>query len=264
MSFRVLLYRLLRLSLAKCPSDNTIAVVGLLWLDFIAPWRYVSVGADLRDGPAAAWGAYFYNNYIFYHPPVTALLDYVEVIGESFGEAVGRRGAHIDQDTVKSALMPLLLLTARVLSSLSPFSDQLRQVEADELAPPAAPDPVPWLRRPPSAGVIKEQLSVLECEKMVLQLLFDGAAKQRTLRILFWLEKIYAAVPGAESGRAPGISADAARLEGPVSAEALDLHSLIMQCEEELCAVFQVAPCPHATAHRADPRGRLCAVCGQV
>jgi hypothetical protein len=236
-TFRVYLYRLLRLSLAKCPSDNTVTVVGGLWLDFIAPWKYLSIGSD-RESSQLEWSQYVVNNYFFYHTLLGALLDYVEVIVEGFGEALSNTGAHIDLDTTRSALAPLLLLLARILSAVSPYSDLLREIEENELVTPRIDSNGTFIRRAPvPLRNVKEQLRAIEAERFIFLPLFDDTSKQRALRIYFWMERIYAALPESDLHGRP---ANLRHLEDETHESQLDLRSIITQCEDELGAIFSI------------------------
>ncbi|PJF19364.1 putative sphingomyelin phosphodiesterase [Paramicrosporidium saccamoebae] len=232
-SFRAFLYRLLRLSLAKCPSDNTVTVVGGLWLDFIAPWRYLTIGTD-RQESTAAWRLYVVNNYFFYHTLLSSLLDYVEVIAEGFGEVLSSKN-NVDTETIRSALLPLLILCTRILTAISPFSDLIQEIENDELVATRSATPT-FLRRATSSQGVKEQLFTLESERFTLLPLFDEKSKHRALRIMYWFEKIYTAFPEA-------VGADSEATESRhVSHDErhANLRSVITQCNEELCAVFGI------------------------
>lgn len=280
-AFRVLLYRFLRLSIAKCPLDNTVTAIGSLWLDFIAPWRYSST-IPMVEG----WNDYIVNNFFFYHTLLNALLDYVEVIGESFGDALSKPGANIDDDAIRTSLVPLLVLVARVLGAISPYTELIKDIERNDLQPSAVIAPSmsssTWfIRKPPtttaSTRLIKEQLNALESERFTIELLFDDASINRVLRLLYWMEQIYAALP-LDSGNRRTMDSDASMdaisqldqldqfggmsqsqsrshshshshsrptlslsfSHESRSTDNFDPQSLIMQCEEELSDIFGI------------------------
>ena len=250
---RVKLYRLLRLGFAMCPSDCTIAVVGGLWLDFVAPWRYLSVGHD-REESTEAWKEFVNANYFFYHTLLSSLLDYTEVIVESFGDAVSKHGTRIDLESTKTALLPLLLLIAKILAAISPFSESIAHVEAAELLPApqdiSSSSSMQFIRRAPEVQIgAKEQLRALETERFVLQPLFDSASVQRAMRILYWLERIYAVLPDNDdamivNAHVANVSSQRLFASTPMPSDPqcnVELKSTIMQCEEELCAIFSIS-----------------------
>lgn len=251
--FRVYLYRLLRLCLAKCPSDSSIALVGGLWLEFVAPWTFVKLSEGGDDAPLAVWEHYVVNNYFFYHTLLSSFLDHAQGMLEGFGEALARSDReNLDAETTTSTLMPLLLLLARVLATISPFADLLRQIEEEELL---HADTQGWhrtasfIRRVQSQRGVREQLRALESERFVLHPLFDSAARTRTLEILYWLERIYGSLPEMPSSTsADNVQVGSVHLMerqgggggGSVSQHPPPIHTTIMQCEEELCALFGI------------------------
>lgn len=217
-------------------------MIGGLWLDFIAPWRYMTIGADRRTS-TEAWSQYVINNYFFYHTLLGSLLDYVEVIVEGFGEVLGNsKSGQIDTEAIKSALLPLLVLLARILAAISPFSDLIREVELDELVVSKSGSQT-FIRRTISTRGVKEQLSTLESERFTLLPLFGECSQQRALRIMYWFERIYSALPGPTDRRAEreaGIRHLSLENETTHHTTPPDSRSMIMQCEEELCAIFGI------------------------
>jgi hypothetical protein len=244
--FRLQLYRLLRLCLAVCPADSTIAAIGSVWLDFIAPWRVARADENgiSRMISDDMWDEYVQNNFFFYHTLAIALFNYVLAIVESFGLAVdpsceiqakeGRRtkrviaipGRSLPSETAETIVFPILCIFRHVLQVLSRFHPLLRNIED--------------LLRRNNAQPIRDQMSVLEVESFQLTFLFDESFMGVPLRMLYWLEVLHGAIPGAateDSSQRTRLGHDDPDFGTSTSG---NIHSTIIQCEEELCEIFSI------------------------
>lgn len=229
--------------------------MGSLWLDFIAPWRYINL--DLGETSNEQWATYVGGNYFFYHTLVISLLDHVESVTESFGIAVkgsnsSSAAVSLPLETAKSVLLPLLIVLGKILSAVGSFSDLLKDIEMNELDPNSRRgDSLSTIGsahqmgvRSPPLGVttqfrVKDQMSALEAESFRMELLFGADSTQLALRILYWLEAIYGAIPGALN-EAKGRAASGGFRHDDGRPSDYDVHAVIMQCEEELCEVFSI------------------------
>lgn len=244
----------MRLCLANCPSDHTIVPLGSLWLDFIAPWRYINL--DLGEALNEQWASYVGGNYFFYHTLTLSFLDHVESVTESFGIAV--KGSNLSNaavslplETAQNVLLPLLIVFGKILSAMGSFSELLKEIEVNELDPNSRRgDSLSvvgsayqmGVRSPPSGPTqfrVKDQMSALEAESFRMELLFGADSTQLALRILYWLEAIYGAIPGALN-EVKGRTASGGFRDDSGRPSDYDVHAVIMQCEEELCGIFAI------------------------
>ena len=178
------------MSFSKCPIDNTIAVIGSLWLEFLAPWKY-ALGAE------AQWDHWVGNNYFFYYILLIAFLDYAHVMASSFGDALAapktyKKREGVPKETLLNVLMPLLILLEKVLVLLEPLAPLLRRIEDTELVPNSIASTSTSLGTFNITPVlnVKEQLRALECDNFHLTLLFSET-RERVLSLLYWLETIH-------------------------------------------------------------------------
>lgn len=133
-SFRIHLYKFLRVYICLWPHDSSFAILGSIWLNFIAPWQYIHEEKMAERDLVEFWSPFVINNYLFYSELGLAK-DY-----GVFGWICGLFEDLVDIDISKTLYCSVCLLHSLLVPVLSffisfiedviiPFSSVLSQVE---------------------------------------------------------------------------------------------------------------------------------------